>query len=80
MMALRFLLLLPLALVRGQTVQVDGSGTTNPSKFFWKLMEMMQVGSNMHSSADYLVVGLFRTRNGQESREHVRCCPMALGN
>ncbi|CAJ1357226.1 unnamed protein product [Effrenium voratum] len=57
-MSLRLALaLVPLALVTGQTVQVDGSGTTNPSKFFWKVMETMEVRAKKDLRLTYRAVG-----------------------
>jgi len=38
-------------------VQVDGSGTTNPSKFFWKIMETMQARSRDSLRLTYRAVG-----------------------
>jgi len=38
-------------------IQVDGSGTTNPSKFFWQIMEMMRVRSAKDFRLTYRAVG-----------------------
>lgn len=38
-------------------VVVAGSGTTNPSKFFWQIMEMFQARSHMDLQLSYRAVG-----------------------
>jgi len=38
-------------------VEVHGSGTTNPSKFFWKIMETFQARSSMDLELTYRAVG-----------------------
>jgi len=42
--------------------QVDGSGTTNPSKFFWQIMETMQARAKEEIRLTYRAVG---SSNGQ---------------
>jgi len=39
------------------TIEVDGSGTTNPSKFFWQVMELMMARSNSNFRLTYRAVG-----------------------
>jgi ABC-type phosphate transport system substrate-binding protein len=47
--------------VKAET-QVDGSGTTNPSKFFWQIMETMQARAKEEIRLTYRAVG---SSNGQ---------------
>eukprot|EP00434_Breviolum_minutum_P010839 symbB.v1.2.009555.t1/scaffold604.1/size182248/13 len=54
---LRFLCISIFAAGYAQSVQVDGSGTTNPSKFFWKLMEMMEARTLKDIRLTYRAVG-----------------------
>lgn len=51
--------LLTLSLLSGSyaQVQVDGSGTTNPSKFFWQIMETMEARTLKDIRLTYRAVG-----------------------
>lgn len=40
-----------------ESIPVHGSGTTNPSKFFWKLMDVLEERSRIHLSMSYRAVG-----------------------
>ena len=40
-----------------ESIPVHGSGTTNPSKFFWKLMDTLEERSRIHLSMSYRAVG-----------------------
>jgi ABC-type phosphate transport system substrate-binding protein len=40
-----------------ESIPVHGSGTTNPSKFFWKLMDTLEERSRIHLSMTYRAVG-----------------------
>ncbi|CAK9104350.1 Phosphate-binding protein PstS (PBP) [Durusdinium trenchii] len=46
-----------LAGCHAQLVQIDGSGTTNPSKFFWKIMETMEARTRKDVRLTYRAVG-----------------------
>ena len=60
-----------------ETIPVHGSGTTNPSKFFWKLMDTLEERSRIHLSMSYRAVGsgtgikeFVGASNGYESFSH----------
>ena len=55
--------------VSAQTHELHGSGTTNPSKFFWKVMDLMEERSRPSVTMTYRAVGASRTR----AREPVAC-------
>ena len=43
-------------------LELHGSGTTNPSKFFWKVMDLMEERSRTPVTMTYRAVGTSRTR------------------
>lgn len=49
--------------VSAQTHELHGSGTTNPSKFFWKVMDLMEERSRTPITMTYRAVGASRTTN-----------------
>jgi len=55
--------------VSAQHHELHGSGTTNPSKFFWKVMDLMEERSRTPVTMTYRAVGTSRAR----SREPVVC-------
>lgn len=55
--------------VSAQPHELHGSGTTNPSKFFWKVMDLMEERSRTPVTMTYRAVGTSRAR----SREPVVC-------
>lgn len=48
--------------VSAQHHELHGSGTTNPSKFFWKVMDLMEERSRTPVTMTYRAVGTSRTR------------------
>jgi len=55
-------------------VQVlHGSGTTNPSKFFWKLMDLLEERSKTPVSMTYRAVG--RAFRGPYTPRHIHLAP-----
>mmetsp|Transcript_85516 Transcript_85516/g.151339 ORF Transcript_85516/g.151339 Transcript_85516/m.151339 type:complete len:895 (+) Transcript_85516:76-2760(+) len=50
-------LLAGFCLVGAMEVEIHGSGTTNPSKFFWKIMETFEAGSKDKLHMTYRAVG-----------------------
>jgi len=55
--------------VSAQHHELHGSGTTNPSKFFWKVMDLMEERSRTPVTMTYRAVGTSRAR----AREPVVC-------
>ena len=47
--------------VSAQLHELHGSGTTNPSKFFWKVMDLMEERSRTPVTMTYRAVGASRT-------------------
>ena len=52
--------------VSAQPTEMHGSGTTNPSKFFWKVMDLMEERARTPISMTYRAVG------------EASCCSLSL--
>ena len=48
------------AVVSAQHHELHGSGTTNPSKFFWKVMDLMEERTRTPVTMTYRAVGTLR--------------------
>ena len=45
------------ASAQSQTQELHGSGTTNPSKFFWKIMDLLEERARLPIKMTYRAVG-----------------------
>lgn len=65
-----------LALVGAAASQtLHGSGTTNPSKFFWNIMDKFQCRAKMDVSMSYRAVGSSTVRHRPSHRPSHLACP-----
>ena len=58
--------------VSAQSHELHGSGTTNPSKFFWKVMDLMEERSRTPVTMTYRAVGTSRARAREPARARSR--------
>lgn len=56
-------------------LEMHGSGTSNPSKFFWKVMDILEERAKEPISMTYRSVGAFRARATHESARRVASFP-----
>lgn len=54
--------------VSAQPYEMHGSGTTNPSKFFWKVMDLLEERARAPVSLTYRAVGKGPGRGGGATR------------
>lgn len=59
-------------------LEMHGSGTSNPSKFFWKIMDILEERTKEPISMTYRSVGAFRARDTYEPARRVASFPAAL--
>jgi hypothetical protein len=56
-------------------LEMHGSGTSNPSKFFWKVMDILEERAKEPISMTYRSVGAFRARAAHKSARRVASFP-----